>query len=326
MAMLRNKNIEPQLDPDLICALNENASSQSKLLIRRLYNLWVLRARKREHEILMALVFQGVTGELLRELFAIFYQPLAQVYKAASIDESILDVATFIQDLLELLDSLDVTDTRTNTIQPFVALVQRHEDKFYQFAHRVHANDASNLFDELVLYMDRVLSSFALGILPGHLLDLEQVTRDAGVSEDQYPLLRDEIDSLCRQRRLQKIRHLEKTRRKLLAHHKSSVHSGDETLAEGEQFSGPSSCCDKEKDDLASDIEDLGINDDLNDSEVNTESSEAESNDIISVDTVKDDKPSLTILPRIVPSFVCHVAKQMQEALFNKTRNGAYQD
>ncbi|ORY93913.1 hypothetical protein BCR43DRAFT_558151 [Syncephalastrum racemosum] len=219
LTLLQRDDVAPPLGPEQILKIAQvhpdyKNNAKARKRVKQLHALWVLQARKREQELLMTLVFQGITGELLKELFAIFYQPLAQVYKAANIGESIQHLAAFVDDLLELIDSLDV-EVGTNTVEPFVALVQRHEQNFYQFVHRVHAQDTSHLFDELIAYVDHVLSSIAHGILPGERLDLDKTVRTANVPAEAYPALRAEIDALCEHRRQQKLQHLRRTRRKV---------------------------------------------------------------------------------------------------------------
>ncbi|KAI9270661.1 hypothetical protein BDA99DRAFT_502388 [Phascolomyces articulosus] len=245
LILLQREDIEPQLAPEQIIKLaflqeknnndtsvpsatsSNNSNKKSRKLLKNLYDLWLLRARKREQELLTTLVFQNITGEILKELFAIFYQPLAQVYKAANIGESIYHLSAFMSDLIQLLDSLETATIDTNTVEPFVHLVQRHEQKFYQFVHRVHAQDTSHLFDELVGYIDHILGSLTRGIYPDQPLDLHKVVTSAGILPDEYQALRDEIDALCEHRRQQKLLHLERTRRKVEVHKNTSTSSND---------------------------------------------------------------------------------------------------
>lgn len=47
---------------------------------------------------------QGSTSELLKDIITIFYTPLAQVYRAASIAESLSDLQSFINDLIRTVE------------------------------------------------------------------------------------------------------------------------------------------------------------------------------------------------------------------------------
>lgn len=51
--------------------------------------------------------FKGVTAELLKDIITIFYAPLAQVYKAASISDSFGDLQTFINDLIRTVEQTE---------------------------------------------------------------------------------------------------------------------------------------------------------------------------------------------------------------------------
>lgn len=194
--MLKNADIEPALTPEQIIKVagaKDSSNMESRLLVTQLHQLWAMYARQREHRILGELMFQGATGDLLREIFAMFYQPLAEVYRAANIGDSLQHLSAFIDDLIGVIDSLDMQDI-TNTAQPFVQLVQRHEQQFYHFVHQVHANDKTRLFDELLSYVDNTFALVAHG-LPKR-VDLDKVIADAGVSAKDAALQKD-IEAIC---------------------------------------------------------------------------------------------------------------------------------
>ena len=48
--------------------------------------------------------FQGTTADLLKDIITIFYSPLAQVYKAASIADSLNDLQNFMNDLIRTVE------------------------------------------------------------------------------------------------------------------------------------------------------------------------------------------------------------------------------
>ncbi|KAI8067136.1 hypothetical protein BC940DRAFT_274346 [Gongronella butleri] len=163
MTLLRNPEITPALTAEQIkkVALIDQ-DKEARLLVVQLGTLWKLYGRQRDQELIKGLVFQGVTSELIKDLVAIFYQPLAQVYKSANIGDAITDTSAFLDDLIKLLDSLDVRNV-TNCAPQFVDLVKRHEQPFYRFVHDVHAQDKSHVFADLLNYIDRVASFIASG-------------------------------------------------------------------------------------------------------------------------------------------------------------------
>jgi len=50
---------------------------------------------------------QGVTAELLKDIITIFYAPLATVYKAASIADSLGDLQNFMNDMIRTIEQVD---------------------------------------------------------------------------------------------------------------------------------------------------------------------------------------------------------------------------
>jgi len=215
--LLKSTSFEPVLEAHELLKVspaNEPGKEESHQLVIDLYKLWVIYARKQEQETLMALVFQGVTGELMKDMFAVFYEPLAEVYKAANISDMIGQLSDFIDDLLKIVDHINVQDA-TNTHQPFINLVQKHEQSFYGFVHRVHAKDQTKLFDNLLGYVDSAFGIISNG-LPDR-VDLDQCVKNAGITQDEYPLLKQEIDMICNYQREVKQRHLDRTRHKMMA-------------------------------------------------------------------------------------------------------------
>ena len=219
LALLGNDEIEPLLSAEQIMLIADyDASHEGKKLIKHCIQLWELYARQHEGELMQNLVFQGVTGELLKEFISVFYQPLAQVYKAADISTTIRHVATFLDDLISVIDGLqghEHDQDVSETIQLFVDLVTRHEQHFYDFVHNVHSQEVSTVFDELIQYLDKLFTFVSHGI-PGK-IDMNHCIEKAGVeSRQDLDLLEKEVESICDYRYKQKMYHFERTRQKLL--------------------------------------------------------------------------------------------------------------
>ena len=53
---------------------------------------------------------QGSTSELFKDIVTIFYEPLAKVYKAANIADSLSDLQTFLNDLIKTVESAEEGD------------------------------------------------------------------------------------------------------------------------------------------------------------------------------------------------------------------------
>ncbi|KAJ7095405.1 hypothetical protein B0H15DRAFT_968044 [Mycena belliarum] len=118
-----------------------------------------LYSRLRDREQLIGLLFEGSTSELLKDMITIFYTPLAQVYRAASIADSLGDLQSFINDLIrtvEQSEDLSQEDPK-RTVQAFIALIERHEQSFYNFVHKVHSK-GEGLFDSLMRWIELFLT------------------------------------------------------------------------------------------------------------------------------------------------------------------------
>lgn len=73
-------------------------------LYEDLHVLHGLFVRQRDKIQLNSLIFEGNTAELLRDIVSIFYEPLARVYKAANIADSLSDLQKFIDDLIKTVE------------------------------------------------------------------------------------------------------------------------------------------------------------------------------------------------------------------------------
>jgi hypothetical protein len=86
---------------------DDGPENEDAWLFEDLNILAKLYSRLRDKEQLIDLIFEGTTSELLKDMFAIFYAPLAQVYKAASIADSLGDLQNFITDLIRTIESCE---------------------------------------------------------------------------------------------------------------------------------------------------------------------------------------------------------------------------
>ncbi|KAF9207578.1 hypothetical protein BGZ49_000109 [Haplosporangium sp. Z 27] len=135
-------------------------------LIRQLQHLLVTHLRTREKERLMGLVFQGVTGDILREVIAIFYEPLVKVYKAANIGDSLMDVRNFVDELIKIVEQAEVNDDgqkgKPTTATLYLNLVRKHLPSFYKFVHAVHKQD-DGIFHDLLEWIESVITFMRTG-------------------------------------------------------------------------------------------------------------------------------------------------------------------
>ncbi|KAH7343830.1 hypothetical protein B0J17DRAFT_644137 [Rhizoctonia solani] len=184
-----------------------------------------------DREQLIALIFEGTTSELLKDIITIFYTPLAQVYKAASIADSLGDLQNFINDLIRTVEQIDELGQLNphRTVQAFIDLVARHEQAFYAFVHKVHSK-GEGLFDSLMKWIELFIGLMREGL--GNPISLEFILPHAG-GEERAQLIR-EIDSVALYHYKLKLAHEDKIRKRFgrSANANSSVEDQEEAAAQ----------------------------------------------------------------------------------------------
>jgi hypothetical protein len=289
LSVLINADIKPMLSQQVLQSLCED-NKETKDLLKHIYQLWEYYGRQKEQDIMMDLVFQGVTSDLLKEFISVFYQPLAQVYKAADISTTIGHIANFVDDLLRTIDDHNLS------IQAFIDLVQRHEQMFYDFVYNVHTQEASQVFDELIGYVDSMFTFMAQGI-PGK-IDMNHCVQEAGiVTPELQEQLMKEIDALCEYRYKQKQYQFERTKTKLM-----SNPGGGAIEVKEELFSFL-----PEKSELVEAVKDM---DDEDTDELSTdESTQTNSSNHRRYEDIKP--PELVLIPKVAPFFMQDMLKLM---------------
>jgi hypothetical protein len=179
-------------------------------LIEDLKVLAHLYSRLRDREQLIELIFEGFTADLLKDIITIFYAPLAQVYKAASIADSLGDLQNFINDLIKTVEQVEELsqDDPHHTVQVFINLVQRHEQSFYYFVHKVHAK-GEGLFNNLMRWIELFLTLSREGL--GAPISIDSLIPQAG--KERQDIL-EEIDKVSLYHYKLKVLHESKLRRR----------------------------------------------------------------------------------------------------------------
>jgi hypothetical protein len=115
VAILRSELITPPLNSQQIgtifnayVAWNsavENVDEEMKQgaqLFSYLKQLLKLYTRQRDKAMMLNMIEEPVTLQLLRDLFTIFYEPLVRVYKSANVYSSVTDFAVFMDDIIQV--------------------------------------------------------------------------------------------------------------------------------------------------------------------------------------------------------------------------------
>lgn len=119
VAILRSELISPPLNgPQIGKIFNayvawnnavENVDDDMKQgaeLFSYLKQLLKLYTRQRDKSMMLNMIEEPVTLQLLRDLFTIFYEPLVRVYKAANVYNSVTDFSVFVDDIIKVSEEL----------------------------------------------------------------------------------------------------------------------------------------------------------------------------------------------------------------------------
>ncbi|TVY47211.1 PX domain-containing protein [Lachnellula cervina] len=238
VAILRSEAIGPALNSEQIgkiynswVAWNnvvdnvDEEMKQGAQLFSYLKQLLKLYTRQRDKSMMLSMIEEPVTLQLLRDLFTIFYEPLVRVYKSANVYNSVTDFAVFIDDMIQVVDKCreqDVSADPNQTVQAFIDLCQRHEHNFYKFVHEVHTHD-NGLFGQLMGWIEGILEFLRHGPKAGKLdinalvagaVSVNQLSKETAVSE---------INALISWQEARKKWHQDKTRQKMAAEGNGSI-------------------------------------------------------------------------------------------------------
>jgi hypothetical protein len=84
---------------------------QGTLLFSYLKQLLKLYTRQRDKSMMLGMIEEPVTLQLLRDLFTIFYEPLVRVYKSANVYNSVTDFAVFVDDMIQVFICFRIIDS-----------------------------------------------------------------------------------------------------------------------------------------------------------------------------------------------------------------------
>ncbi|CAO3567561.1 unnamed protein product [Mortierella alpina] len=210
--------------------LGENEQGEHSI-IRQLQQLLVTHLRIRDKEQMLGLVFQGVTGEIFKELISIFYEPLVKVYRSANVADSLMDAKDFVDELIRIVEQADQDEDGTKENQGgkqsvatlYLDLVKKHLPSFYKFVHSVHKQD-DGLFRDLLEWIESIISFMRTGYARARInykteeelqatIDLDGFIR-SNVDKAQWELLQQEAEALrlyfgeVKERKREKVRNI----------------------------------------------------------------------------------------------------------------------
>jgi hypothetical protein len=115
VVILRSELIEPPLNSQQIgkifnayVAWNnavdnvDEEMKQGAQLFSYMKQLLKLYTRQRDKAMMLSMIEEPVTLQLLKDLFTIFYEPLVRVYKSANVYNSLTDFSVFVDDMIQV--------------------------------------------------------------------------------------------------------------------------------------------------------------------------------------------------------------------------------
>jgi len=182
-----------------------------------LKQLLKLYTRQRDKAMMLSMIEEPVTLQLLKDLFTIFYEPLVRVYKTANIHNRVIDFSDFVDDMITVVDRCrerDFSADPNQTVQAFIDLCARHEHNLYGFIHDVHTND-NGLLTQLIDWVETIISFLKNGPKEGKLdMNALYVTSVKSKKIDHEKALK-EIDVIINWQEARKKWHQDKTRQKM---------------------------------------------------------------------------------------------------------------
>ncbi|KAK9766093.1 hypothetical protein K7432_005078 [Basidiobolus ranarum] len=208
---ISGSNEDSDID-EKMCSYGEN-----EMTLKKLYRIMILHGQIRETENVIKLVFEGVTGELLKEILTIFYQPLAQIYKDANISDFITSSSKFIEDLIKVVEETNRSPDHSaiDTLKRFTKLVESHQEIFYQFVHSLYKQRRDGLFQQLIGWFEHILGTLRDGIV-SEAIDLEDIIR-TNIEATENTEFQAEVHTLKEYTFRTKLRQFRKLTQKMLA-------------------------------------------------------------------------------------------------------------
>lgn len=233
--VLKHSDIQPILTTHELQSIRmeenvdiQNDDDNKTIYWKDVQRIWYLYGKRQDQEQSMDLLLQESTGTILQSIVSILYSPLAEIYQAADLAQTLYDLKDFMVDLIDVVSQLEeqqekeglfITTSSQENIQLFIDLVYRHQSSFYQFVHKVHTQTKSTLFTDLIEFVDHWLKRIqkndttSSSIKPKWKLN-EFWDKVDLIQKDEHELKK-EIDILCDYNRSKKLYIVEKRQHKM---------------------------------------------------------------------------------------------------------------
>ncbi|ODV97133.1 hypothetical protein PACTADRAFT_48886 [Pachysolen tannophilus NRRL Y-2460] len=169
-----------------------NKLSKDSSLYFNLNELFRAMLRRRDKDHLKELWDEPELTRLIKELIAIFFQPLIKVFTQADIYIYIPILKNFVSDLIKLVEDyrnnysmLATNSASNNIVVKFISLLTNYENYLYKFIHNLYVNDIhadakSQIFVKLIDWLNSfiVLLNYVKSDRPDLKIDLNALIKD----------------------------------------------------------------------------------------------------------------------------------------------------
>lgn len=141
---------------------NDSVSDTKGIYFLRVKEYLHLLIEERDKRLMKQLWDDPELSQLLKAMVTLFYGPMIRVFKIAQMDVAFKNFERFMDDLIDLLDSIIDGNKGSTTMSGIVddinLLVNKHETSFYQFAHDIYVNDSEGIFEGFIKWFSSIIN------------------------------------------------------------------------------------------------------------------------------------------------------------------------
>lgn len=168
--------------------------------VKKLLQLYI---KENDKKLMRKLWQDPELSRLLKAMVTMIYEPMIKIFKIARMDIALKNFEKFMNDLIQLMDSIingtQGINTKFNVIEDILNLINKHQDTFFQFVHDVYVNDTEAIFEGFIKWFCNIIkflqtSKFETDVTKR--LDLNKLIEKTITEKDEKAELYEEINQL----------------------------------------------------------------------------------------------------------------------------------
>ncbi|AOA64230.1 Phosphoinositides binding protein [Komagataella phaffii CBS 7435] len=174
LALLLNSNqLKTKIDQKVLVEVlasykkwsNDDLGSDEAKLYIDLRTLFETKLRRRDKDLSKELWDSPYLIQLIKELIAIFFQPLIVIFTKANLHKYIPIFKSFIEDLIDLIkryhnDYNSMINENGSVVLDFVAVLTKYQDYLLEFIHNLYMNDGKGDDEQVFMQLIQWFNSF----------------------------------------------------------------------------------------------------------------------------------------------------------------------